>query len=90
MTQHGNHPLVRLYRKAKRAKGHDFAQRLVHRYYSARHAEPDAKHVDKYEFREEDHRCGQPENAGEFAKARIGGSYLLASMTKEGDDAGVQ
>lgn len=63
MSKAGNHPLIRLYRKAKKAKGHDFAQRLVQRLYRKRYG-PAA--VAKYEWREKDHPRGQPENAGEF------------------------
>ena len=69
------HPLVKLYRRAKKAKGHDFATKCVQRFYRHRYAAKPPK-VDKYAWREEDHPRGQPENAGEFAEvhATIGDS----------------
>ena len=69
------HPLVKLYRRANKAKGHDFATKCVQRFYRHRYAAKPPK-VDKYAWREEDHPRGQPENAGEFAEvhATIGDS----------------
>jgi len=61
------HTLVKLYRLAKRAKGHEFAQRAVQRLYRARY-ERDELEVAKYAWREELHPRGQPENKGEFAE----------------------
>ena len=41
------HPLVRLFRRAKAAHGHEYAQRVLQRFYQARYA-TDAPAVEKY------------------------------------------
>lgn len=65
------HPLVKLYRKAKAAKGQAFATRVARKYFHARYAAEDGPTVAKYahdpDF-ERKHPRGQPENAGEFAE----------------------
>lgn len=69
------HPLVEVYRRAKRAFGHDKATRILQAFYASRYA-PKSPTVDKYAFDESKHPRGQPENAGEFAEvhATIGDS----------------
>jgi hypothetical protein len=64
------HTLVKLYRLAKKAKGYEFAQRIVQRLYRARY-ERDELDVAKYAWDESKHPRGQPENAGEFAEVNV-------------------